>query len=229
MYSTSTAVVIATYNRAGLLERCLRALAQQTWTPDQVIVVDDGSTDGTQVLLNAWVTCGNLPILALRQENTGPAAARNRGIRAAEADFVAFTDDDCEPDPGWLEALAETLAAAPPGYAGIGGRVLPAHTGLVADYMTFHRILEPPNSCSYLVTANCLYRRGVLVEVGGFDERVAWPGGEDPGLSSKVTDAGYRLGYCEQAVVRHHYREGLRAFARTFFRYGRGCRVVMDR
>jgi GT2 family glycosyltransferase len=171
----------------------------------------------------------SINILAERLErNGGPARARNRGIALATREWIAFTDDDCEPEPDWLVALATRTNEVPAEVAGIGGRVLPASPGLIADYMTLHRILEPPPSCSYLVTSNCIYRRQVLLDVGGFNENVRRPGGEDPGLSFAVRQAGHLLEFCPEAVVRHHYRESVIDFLQTFYRYGRGCRVVMD-
>lgn len=218
------AVVIPTRNRAELLAGCLAALRRQQLKHFEVVVIDDGSSDDT------WRVASAGADVALRNpQSTGPAAARNRGIRATTAPFVAFTDDDCVPGPGWLQALGAALASAPPEVVGVGGRVLPAGEGWVAAYMTRHRILEPPDSLEYLVTANCIYRRAALLEVGGFDENVRHAGGEDPGLSLALRRAGYRFQFEPAAVVRHHYREGWREFVRTFYRYGKGCRVVLDR
>lgn len=221
-------VIVATRNRAGLLAGCLRALSAQLLRPAQVVVVDDESRDDTSVLLEREDRAGRLPLAIVRMaRNVGPAAARNRGLAIATGDFIAFTDDDCEPATNWLAALSAAFLAGDHRLAGVGGRVLPAHPGLVADYMTFHRILEPPPSCSYLVTANCMYRRAALDRVGGFDERVKTPGGEDPGLAWALRRHGYCFSFCEDAVVRHHYRESIGDFLRTFYRYGRGCRVVV--
>lgn len=219
-----------TFNRPKRIDRCLAALAGQAMAPDEVVVVDDASPGtATENSMRRWLE-RELPF-QLRYErlarNGGPARARNAGVKLATSEWACFTDDDCEPEPGWLVALLRTAGTAGDAVAGIGGRVLPASTGLVSEYMTLHRILEPPSSCSYLVTANCMYLRSVLVEVGGFDERVRQPGGEDPGLSFKVTKAGYRLGYCADAVVRHHYRESALDFLKTFYRYGRGVRLVV--
>ena len=217
-------VVVPTRNRAPLLEVCLGALRSQAGVSFEVIVIDDGSTDGTQ-----WVASAGADVSLRNERSTGPAGARNRGIRAATGAFVAFTDDDCVPRPNWLRTLVERLAASPPEVVGVGGRVVPAAGGWVAAYMTQHRILEPPESLEYLVTANCAFRRDALVEVGGFDESVREAGGEDPGLSHALRKAGYRFCYEPGAIVEHHYRKGFREFVRTFYRYGKGCRVVLDR
>jgi hypothetical protein len=108
------------------------------------------------------------------------------------APMVAFTDDDAVPDADWLRVLVAALARAAPTVGGVGGRVIATRRGLIADYMTRHRILEPPGSRKYLVTVNCIYRREAILAAGGFDERLRAAGGEDPGLAMKIREAGGR-------------------------------------
>jgi GT2 family glycosyltransferase len=213
-------IIIPTYNRAGSLERCLRALPLEV----EVIVVDDGSSDGTSRVPSR---VGHPKLIYVHQSNRGPAAARNFGVRTATGDILAFLDDDCVPQPEWMGALVGRLCHEPPSVGGVGGRVLPLSTGLISRYSTFHRILEPPDSCAYLVTANCAYRREAFESVGGFDESIRLPGGEDPDLALRVADRGYRFVYEPRAIVRHDYRESILDFARTFYRYGRGCSRVV--
>ena len=225
-------VVVATFSRPQQLGRCLGSLRDQRAPPEEVIIIDDGSLGETTArVLRPWQE-QQLPFELRVQwlsRNGGPARARNVGIKMARAPWIAFTDDDCEPRPDWLSVLSYAAVNAPEDVAGIGGRVVAASNGLVSEFMSLHRILEPPASCSYLVTANCTYRRDVLVAVGGFDERVRHPGGEDPGLSFAVRDAGYGLMFCPAAIVGHHYRESTLDFLKTFYRYGRGVRLVMGR
>lgn len=213
-------VVIPTYNRGESLTRCLRALSPEV----EVVVVDDGSSDETP---HVPARVGHPRLRYIRQGNAGPASARNLGARVARGDILAFTDDDCVPSPGWTQALAVRLADEPDEVGGVGGRVLPVRRGLISRYSTFHRILEPPGSLSYLVTANCAYRREAFEAVGGFDEAIRKPGGEDPDLAFRVRAKGYRLAFEPSAVVHHDYRENPLDFARTFYRYGRGCAHVM--
>lgn len=213
-------VIIPTHNRARSLLRCLSALPKTV----EVIVVDDGSTDGTA---EAVSQISHPHLGYVRQDNGGPASARNAGMMVASGRYVVFTDDDCVPLEPWPWPLIQRLEREDSRVAGAGGRVLPLRQGVFSRYYTFHRILEPPGSCSYLVTANCAYRRDVLQEVGGFDIAIRHPGGEDPGLSMKVRAKGYGLVFEPAAVVLHDYRESLLNFVRTFYRYGKGCAHVM--
>lgn len=111
-------VVIPTYNRRELLRRCLAAATHQDYADYEVIVVDDGSTDGT----DAMVAQTFPRVHYVRQANRGPAAARNRGIDLANGTIVAFTDDDCEPPGDWLHQLV-ALFEQYPGVVAVGGVV----------------------------------------------------------------------------------------------------------
>jgi glycosyltransferase involved in cell wall biosynthesis len=228
---TSCAIIIPTHNRARMLEGALASIATTRANyvgNSELIVVNDGSTDDTAVILTAAQAAGHIDRAITHTHTRGPAAARNAGWRATTAPLIAFTDDDCEVAPDWLDRLVHAIAELPPQIAGVGGRVEAACPGLIADYMTHHRILEPPESLSYLVTANALFRREALEAVDGFDEAVIAPGGEDPGLCLRLKDMGYRFAYEEHAVVAHHYRQRFTSYIRTFYRYGRGCHLVMD-
>lgn len=219
--ASEVSVIIPTYNRKRSLMRCLKQMPSDV----EVIVVDDGSVDGTSEAVRALHKSN---IRCLTTPNSGPASARNAGIEVAGGDFIAFTDDDCVPLAPWPVPLVERLRKSDPDIAGAGGRVKPLTDSIIARYYTIHRILEPPASLSYLVTANCCYRREVLELVGGFDTRLKEAGGEDPGLSIKIRKKGFSFVYEPEAVVYHDYRNSVLDFARTFYRYGRGCSLVMD-
>jgi glycosyltransferase involved in cell wall biosynthesis len=209
-------VVIPTFNRRLSLLRCLSRIPPGV----PVVVVDDGSDDGTG---GAVQGLDRPDLTYVGQENAGPAAARNAGLNRVETDVVAFTDDDCVPGDGWPAILVRHLEQASDRVAGVGGRVLPYKDGWISRYSTFHRILEPPQSRAYLVTANCCYRTKAVAEVGGFDPRLRHPGGEDTGLSRALRRRGYTFEFEPRAVVFHEYRESVTDFARIFFRYGEGC------
>lgn len=228
-------VVMPCHQRLRSLERAVRSvLASADSAPGEVeiILVDDCSPIPIEEALRARLSDPRLTVLR-HAKNRGPAAARNTGIARAKFDLVLFTDDDVVVDRAWVERLARYLRDAPPRVAGVGGRVRAMGADIFSQYFEYHHILDPfrmdDGRVLYVVTANCGYRRHVLQEVGGFDEGVRAPGGEDPGLAFKVVGAGYELHVVEDAIVYHDFRLGLRDFFRTFHRYGIGCRHQVAR
>lgn len=163
--------------------------------------------------------------------SVGPAASRNIGLCNSRTDFVAFTDNDVAVRPNWMTALLSHMKSAPPDVAGVGGRVVDDGTSTVGRYATRLGLLDPyvhRGRVVYLVTANCIFRRRTLIEVGGFDETFEVPGGEDPELCFRLLNAGYRLEHQPDAVVEHHYVKSWKGFYRLFLRYGGGCKRAME-
>ncbi len=117
-------VVVPTYNRPDRLMSCLAALAEQDYPRDriEVVVVDDGSATPIDDIVRSFES--RLEVTLLRQQNAGPAAARNAGAQRAKGPWLAFTDDDCMPSPDWLSGFAARLAQSPD--AMVGGRSLNA-------------------------------------------------------------------------------------------------------
>ncbi len=198
-------VVAPTNRRPDLLDRCLAALlAQDIDSCDyEVIVVDDAACDVTRQQIERWASRGAayghtvryLPATGGR----GPAAARNRGWRAARAPIIAFTDDDCVPTPGWLRA---GLTACAPDVAGIMGRIVVPVPHRSTDYERDAARI----STAEFVTANCFYRRAVLAAAGGFDERFTAAWREDSDLFFTLMECGARLAHAPDAVVVHPIR-----------------------
>src|SRR5438067_1641281 len=193
-------VVVPTHNRAEHLGGLVEAFeAQRGVDSFEVIVVDDASTDDTELVLDRLQRSTRVPIHARRLEcNRGPAAARNVGWQAARAPFVAFTDDDCRPDPNWLSRLIAHLDGADL----VQGRTLPdpAHADRVGP---FSRSVETIDEWGFYETCNVAYRREALARVGGFDEGFRRPFGEDTDLAWRVKDSGGRSAFEPEAVVYH--------------------------
>ncbi|MCA9433091.1 MAG: glycosyltransferase family 2 protein, partial [Candidatus Omnitrophica bacterium] len=113
-------VIIPMYNAASDIPNLLEALAAQTVIPEEVILVDDGSTDGSVDTAEEWR--GNhpdYPLRILKQENRGPAKARNYGADESVGEILIFTDSDCLPDPGWVEGM--TAPFSDPSVVGVQG------------------------------------------------------------------------------------------------------------
>ena len=222
-------VVVPTYNRASSLARFLEALGDCVPPPggSQVVVVDDGSTDGTADVVRR----SGIDARYVRQDNRGPAAARNTGWRLARSPIVAFTDDDTLPDRHWLVDLVAELGARP-GLAGLGGDVLPLRRGFLADFVQLERLVghgADESSVRFLVTANAAYRIEALRAVGGFDEQFPIAAGEDVDMSYRMIGEGRRLGVTSLAVVRHDHRTSVRGLFGTYYRHGTARQVLAGR
>lgn len=217
-------VVIPVYNGAKTVTQTLECLLRQSLKPDEIIVIDDGSTDSTREALCKF----DGKIVLLTQPNSGPASARNRGVKAARNTLIAFTDSDCLPDTDWLLNLSRGFDNER--VAGVGGAVRSAIRGLTGEYVDAVRLLDPQpdedGAIPYLITANACFRREAIVEAGLFNERFRKPGGEEPDLCFRIRRLGYEFRFVEQALVYHHHRQTIKSFLRTISNYGEGLYVL---
>lgn len=220
MPEPAISVVVPTYNRSASLHRLLEALSECE-VPDggfEVIVVDDGSSDDTAAVAGR----AGVRVRYVRQDNAGPAAARNRGWRQARGPIVAFTDDDTLPDRRWLVELVDEMTARPE-LSALGGNVLPMRRSFLADFVQLDRLVghgADERGVRFLITANAAYRRDALRDVDGFDEGFPMAAGEDTDLSFRMRKHGGALGVTEGATVLHDHRTGIRALFRTYYRHG---------
>jgi GT2 family glycosyltransferase len=212
-------VIVCTRNGRPRIAACLRALEKQSMPPHEVIVVDDGSTDGTSGLVER-----EFPTVTLmRLEPCGLSAARNAGAEAATGEYVAFTDDDCEPDRDWLAGLATAFAT---GWDGVGGPNLPppprdAVEAIVAAApgAPSHVMLDDEEA-EHLPGCNIAVRRRAYFDIGGFDPQFK-TAGDDVDFCWRLRDRGYRLGFAPTAFVWHHRRPSLRGYLRQQIGYGK--------
>jgi len=201
-------VIVPTHNRKETLARCLQALSEQDY-PNEIIVVDDGSQDGTREMIAAQFP----QVKYIFQENRGPAAARNRGIGQAHGDVIAFTDDDCVPPRDWLTKLEEGYARHPE-IAGAGGGIIAPQEllrqNIFAQYERYlnwdvfgardEEILggiECPNGG----TANMSYRKTVLEQVNGFDENFPVAAGEDAFICKNIPGNAFAVSFIYVGLV----------------------------
>ena len=194
-------VVVPTVDRVALLERTLRGLVAQDDTEFEAIVVHDGDP-GVRSLLDEWK--GRLPLRALQIPERGAVPKRNAGWRAATAPLIAFTDDDCEPAPGWLKAALDAFDAGSEQLDLVQGRV-DAHPADADVTGTFKRTIQVHKHYEGYPNANLIYRRAALERVGGFDEAY-WGAGEDSDLAHRVCESGGQVQYVDEALVWHAVR-----------------------
>jgi GT2 family glycosyltransferase len=206
-------VVAPTYCRPHLLGRLVAALEAQTLPPDafEVVIVDNASPDDTSARLAELAATTRLRLRHLVETARGPAATRNAGWRAARAGIVAFVDDDCVPEPGWLEAgLAAMTAGERIGV--VQGCTRKPDGAALGDWTLWRHVSRPT---PYFEGCNIFYRRAALEQAGGFDEEIG-NYGEDAALGWSVVDAGWHRGYAPEALVYHDVEErGFRFHVRT--------------
>jgi glycosyltransferase involved in cell wall biosynthesis len=220
----SVSVVVPAFNESKHIAGQLRALAAQDYEGDvEVIVADNGSTDGTADVARR-VGTEVLPSLRVidASERPGPSVARNAGSRAASGDLVLFCDADDVADPGWVRAMVAALETA----AVVGGR-------LEVEALNEPRLLawrsppaqtHLPRAEGYLPFAmgsNMGIRADLLRKLGGFDEGLD-RSGEEPELCWRAQLAGEDLVFAPDAVVHYRLRSGLRPLLRQHRHWGLG-------
>jgi len=221
-------IVIPTHGRPEKLWRCLQAIGGLQYPTDrfEVIVVDDGSPVAVETSVASFGE--SFPLRVIRQENRGPAVARNTGMQSAAGSLVAFTDDDCLPDRDWLGQLAERHNRYPD--AALGGRVhnaLPHRicsesSQLLVDYLyQYYETLS--KGIGFFTSNNLAFPTAALKRLGGFDETFPLAAGEDREICDRWTRHGMPLLYVPEAIVHHAHDLNISRFARQQFNYGRGA------
>jgi glycosyltransferase involved in cell wall biosynthesis len=230
---TRISVIVPTYNRLDSLRRLVGGVERQSLatTEFEFVVVDDGSSDDTLEYISALPQRSRVRVVPLSQRNAGPAAARNLGVREARGDLLIFTDDDCVPEPNWLETMARFFTMNRD-VSGFGGSIQRMRDTPISKWIDQRGIMQHPvdgaGECVYLVTANAAYTRDAFDRAGGFSEDISWPGGEDPELSHRVRALGGRLLYCKDGVVKHEHRDTYGGLYKMFYNHGRGSIFVSD-
>lgn len=216
----TVSVVVPVYNGAEYVGDCIEALLHQDFKSDQfeIIVVNNRSTDNTQEIIDRY------PVRSLYESKRGPAAARNAGIRASTAKFIAFTDADCIPHDDWLSKLIFSMTDS---VCGAGGQIVSYYeddaVSTFIDQIVFrqrYNILQknPP----HITTANACYLRTSLEKIGLFDESFPFAAGEDRDIGERLAMAGGTFVFAEAAIIRHKHPQTLEGFYHQRFRHASG-------
>ena len=226
----SISVVVPTVGRPRYLERCLAALAGSELAPErfEVVVVDDSSDPEIGRVADA----ASVGPRVVRPSRTGPSGARNAGAMGARGEFVAFTDDDCEPSPGWLPALERALAANPG--AAVGGVTVngvPADASAAASQAVVDAVHaqfnRDPAAPRFFASSNVAFPALEFRAVGGFEEGFRYA--EDREMCERWLRTGHRFAHAPEALVVHMRTMTLREFWRQHYGYGRGAAAFARR
>jgi glycosyltransferase involved in cell wall biosynthesis len=223
-------VIVCSYNGGKTLGDCLRALDEVQYPNFEIVLVDDGSKDDTQDIVQRWlasraVGSGRaLPEFQnIIQPNMGLSYARNVGARAAQGDIFAYTDSDCMPDPDWLYYLVGTLLSGD--YAGVGG---PNISPPAADWIQAAVAAAPGGPSHVLLTdvvaehipgCNMAFHRWAFESVGGFDAEYR-KAGDDVDFCWRLQTSGGVIAFSPSAIVWHYRRFTLQAFRKQQEGYG---------
>jgi GT2 family glycosyltransferase len=244
-------VVVCTRNRPESVLVTLRRLVSMRYPSFEVVVVDNApDSDATREGI-AREFGADARVRYVREPRPGLSCARNRGISEAAADIIAFTDDDVRVDPWWLTGIARGFLAVP-GVACVTGLIATAELESPAQ-LYFHlregwgascerRVFDlaehrdesplyPYSAGAFGAGANFALTRGVIKEIGGFDEALGAGspagGGEDLNIFTRIVLAGHRLVYEPSAVVSHVHRTELADLSRQMRAYGTGCTAAL--
>lgn len=225
MQSVDWSIILPTHGRNAHLAQTLAALDRLDARSDsfEVIVVDDGSPQ--PVVLSET----RLQVRVVRQQRSGPAAARNRGARQAAAPILIFLDDDCRPQPAWLREITARVApdTAVGGVIrnGLRQNTFAEASDLLLREFTNSQYSQPSASFEFLPTANLAVPKEAFWQVGGFHEGFPLAAAEDRDFCHRWRARGYRLQVAPQAIVDHFHEMRWRGFLRQHYSYGRGARL----
>jgi glycosyltransferase involved in cell wall biosynthesis len=221
----SASIVVPTHGRPRQLARCLSAIAALDYPRErfEVVVVDDGGPEPLDPVVAPFRE--KIQVRLVRSEQLGPAAARNCGAELARGSLLAFTDDDCLPEPQWLRVLAAGLNGSD---SAVGGKTLNARSGslcstasqAIVDWAyAFYN--DGPEGPRFFASNNFAVSRARFLELGGFDP--SFTVSEDRELCDRWRHHGLPLVYRREARVLHEIESSLAGFTRRHFRYGCGA------
>lgn len=219
-------VIIPTYNRKNALVQTLESLSQQSYKDFEVILVDDGSTDGTKEIIKKF----NFPfeIQYIFQQNKGPASARNIGIKKAKGEIIFFTGDDIILSSDLLKEhlriyQIDSKKLAVLGYTQWAPQIrMTPFRKYVADYhFAYSSIIDKQNvnwGCFY--TSNISIQRRFLEEVGLFDEEFLYAAYEDTELAYRLFKKGMKIVFNKKAIAYHNHPVDFKSYQKTMFNRG---------
>ncbi len=249
-------IVVPVRNAERTMDKTLSYLMAIDYPSDrlEVILADGGSSDSTVAIIRRWQAARQQIKLVEVANCQSPGHARNAALKEATGEFVLFTDGDCAPEPDWARRILEPFFMDDR-IGGVGGEVLTLRTDPDNDTESYCEqvgFLSVSGRCGlresgyfpglkdmaahevnggdhspFFATANAAFRREAIDAIGGqfWDE----PTGEDVDFSLRVLQAGYRLYFAKEAVVKHMHRVSLASFLRQWYGYGFGHPLLVQK
>ncbi|MDO8538454.1 MAG: glycosyltransferase [archaeon] len=217
----TASIIIPTFNAEKTIDQCLEALLNQSVKPLEIIVMNDGSTDNTQKIVEEFKQAK-----LVNQKNSGPAVERNKGARLAKGDIIIFIDSDCIADKDFVKFMLEPFQNKE--ICGVQGSYKIKQQELIARYtqivieMSYAKMAKQ-KFIDHIGSYAAGYRRKDFLELNGFDESFPKASGEDTEFSYRMTEAGKKLVFNPKAFVYHFHPTSLMRhlkvkFMRGFFR-----------
>ncbi len=213
-------VVVCAYNAADTLEDNLRSLERLTYPDYEIILVNDGSTDGTDEIARRHPR-----VRVIDTPNQGLSAARNVGLAEATGEIVAYTDADTRVDPDWLTFLVQPFLTSD--VVGSGGpNVVPSDDPPIAQCIArapggpTHVLLDD-RIAEHVPGCNMAFKRDALLAIGGFNP-IYLRAGDDVDVCWRLQARGWKIGFASSALVWHHHRASVKAYWRQQVGYGEG-------
>ncbi|MCC6178593.1 MAG: glycosyltransferase [Chloroflexi bacterium] len=215
------ALCLTVLNEADNLDALFASAAGQTRRPDEIVVVDGGSSDGTPDVIQRWQACG-LPIVFLARPGANISTGRNAAIAHSTAPIVAVTDAGVRLVPGWLAALLAPFGASnPPDVVAGWFESDPRSAWETALGATTLPDLADIDTATFLPSSrSAAFRRDAWARVGGYPEWLDYC--EDLVFDIALRDAGCRFAFAAEAVARFRPRSSPQAFFQQYYRYARG-------
>ena len=222
-------IVIPTYNRPDQLSVCLDSISNQTFSSQEfeVIIVDDGSKAPIKQIIDLFIDRINVKFF--RQENQGPAAARNAGAKQARGGYIVFTDDDCAPTPEWLKKIKHHIDIS--SECMVGGRTINALTDnpyseasqVLISYLYGYYNLGRNGSSLFFTSNNMTVPLESFHKIGGFDQDFPSAAAEDRDFCDRWLFGGYQMEYDSDIIIFHNHELSFKKFWRQHFSYGFGA------
>lgn len=226
-------IIIPSHNRPERLRSCLEAISRLSYPSSdfEVVVVDDGSPRPLRDAVTAKPFAQPFALRFLRQQNAGPATARNLATDSAAGRWLVFLDDDCVPRPDWLSQFDEAVGRHPACLLagrtrnGRPSNIFAETNQSLVDFVVdwFHDAQSPHR---FFPSNNIAVPANAFREIGGFDESFPAAGGEDREFCSRWLASGRSMVRVHDAWIDHYHPQDLISFLRMHYRYGRGAALL---